>query len=389
MKEKMIIREDMLFFGAYILYLTVAVIQHTQLSYMMPVPSILELLKIGAALVVGLKVILDKEYTGNQVVVFCFLAVIVVISCMCSGNLDLFCFFCFIFGIKDISYIKVLKIAFLINMIIIAIIAIGVCIGVIPNEMAGTIVWSNTMISDKFVARYNLGFGHPNTASAVVFFTTMLYMCIRNKCSFLELLISFGINFMVYQNTGSRTCFLITIVFLPLMYCFVNKRALQKCWQMFFMIASVIIVLGSTFMQIFYDPNNETLAELDSMLSRRLWLGHQGLLDYGITLFGQNILWINDPNNEYGLPYNIVDSAYMKILLENGIVVFIFLCIAVVMTMYYLVKIEDGKLCVAFLSLLVHSMVETSICDISWTPFCLLMGQMAILDNNKEQKDEK
>ena len=104
---------------------------------------------------------------------------------------------------------------------------------------------------------------------------------------------------------------------------------------------------------------------------------------------GKKILWISDFNNEYGLPYNIVDCAYMKILLENGIVVFIFLCIVIVMTMYYLVKMKNGKLCVAFLSLLVHSMVETSICDISWTPFCLLMGQMAVLDNNKEQKDAK
>ena len=92
MKEKMVIRDNMLFLGAYILYLTAATIQHTQLSYMMPASSMLEMLKIGAALIVCLKIILNREYTSNQIVIFWFFAVIVVISCMCSGKLDLFCF---------------------------------------------------------------------------------------------------------------------------------------------------------------------------------------------------------------------------------------------------------------------------------------------------------
>ncbi len=383
MKEKMM-RDDMLFFTAYILYLIVVAIKNTQLWNIIPMPSVLELLRIGAVLIVCFKIVSCREYTGRQIIVFCFIIMIVFISCIQNKNFDLFYFVCFVFGIKDISYVRVLYITFIIYIMIIVVITISICTGILSNEAVGFAVWSDTMINGEFAERNTLGFGHPNKASAIVFFATMVYMCIRNKCSFLELVISFGINFMVYQKTGSRTCFLIIIIFLPLMYWFSNKKKFQKYWQVLFTIASLIIILTATLMQIYYDPNNAFFVEINSLLSSRLQLGHQGFLDYGITLFGQDIFWITDWNNEYGLPYNYVDSAYMRVLLENGIIVYVFLCIAIVATMYSLAKREKGKLCIAFLALLVHSMVEMSIYNIAWSPFCLLMGQMAILNDSKE-----
>lgn len=383
MKEKMI-RDDMMFFTAYILYLVVGVIRHTQLLNVMPMTGILELVRIGAVSVVCIKIILSKEYTSRQVTIFCFAVFIVFVSCMYSKNFELFYFVCFIFGIKDVSYSKVLKVTFIIQMIGIGIVIVSVWTGIISNETMGAVVWSETMVSDEFIERNTLGFLHPNTASAVVFFTTIIYMCMRNTCSFLEFIISFGINFMVYQKTGSRTCFIIIIIFLPLMYWFANKKTFHKYWQVLFTVAPIIIILVAILMQVCYDPNNEFFVEINSLLSSRLQLGHQGFLDYGITLFGQSILWISDWNNEYGLPYNYVDSAYMRVLLENGIIVYIFLCIFIVITMYYLAEKKKGMLCIAFLALLVHSMVEMSIYSIVWSPFCLLMGQMAILDNDKD-----
>lgn len=383
MEEKMT-RDDMLFFGAYILYIMVAVIKPTQLFGAFPFPGALELLRVCAVVIVCFKIISNQEYISRETLVFYLAVIITFISCMHSKNFDLFYFVCFSFGIKDISYSKVLRVTLFVHIIVIIMVVIGVSTGIISNEIKGDIVWSETMIDSEFVERNTLGFGHPNTASAVVFFTTIIYMCVKNGCSFLEFIISFGINFMVYQKTGSRTCFIITIIFLPLMYWFANKKTFHKYWQVLLTVAPVIIILVAILMQIYYDPNNEFFVEINSLLSSRLQLGHQGFLDYGITLFGQSILWISDWNNEYGLPYNYVDSAYMRILLENGIIVYIFLCIFIVITMYYLAKKKERMLCIAFLALLVHSMVEMSLYDLSWSPFCLLIGQMAILDSNKE-----
>lgn len=385
MEEKMT-RDDMLFFGAYILYLIVATIKNTQLWSIIPMASAFELLRIGSVVMVCFKIVLDKEYTRRQVTAICCIIAIIFLSCIYSRDFDLLYFICFAFGIKGIAYFKVLRVTFSIHIIVICIIIISVSTGIISNEMMGSIVWSETMISDEFTQRYTLGFGHPNTASSIVLFVTMIYMCMRNKCSFLEFVIGFGINFMVYQKTGSRTCFIIAIIFLPLMYWFANKKKFQGYWQVLLTIAPIIIILTATLMQVFYNPNNELFVEIDTLLSSRLRLGHQGFLDYGITLFGQNIFWVGMYNidNEYGFSYNYVDSAYMRILLDHGIIVYIFFCIAAMITMYYLVKIKNGKLCIAFLALLVHSIVEISIYNISVSPFCLLMGQMAVLDYDKK-----
>lgn len=386
--NKTLARGNILFYGAYILYFTLCAIQNIQLLYNTPFLSMMELLKLFSVAVVIVKIFTEQIYQSKDFVCICAVMLLVFIACVCNRNLDLFYCVCFMIGLKDIVFSKVLFITFIIHMCIFAGMAVGIQTGIVQSQMYGAVVWAGTMLSEDSLGRYNLGFIHPNTASALVLFTTLIYMCIKKKCYFIDLVAVICVNYLVYQKTGSRTCFLITLVFLPLMYWFGNKLRLRKYWKVIFILSPLIIILTATFAQIFYTEDNLLLAKINQMLSGRLGLGHRGFLDYGVTLFGQKTLWVTN-DNPYGLPYNYVDSAYMRILLENGIIVFILLCIITVVTMQRLVRTQNYKLCIAFLTLLVHSMVEVSIYNMSWGPFCLLMGQMGIIESGKELKYAK
>ena len=359
--NKTLTRGEILFFAAYIFYFAVNMIKRTGILNLILIPNVLGLLEILSVFIVALKILSEKAYKNRDFIVIVFTILLIFISCVCNANFDLFFSVCFMIGMKDISYQKMLKVTFLIQIVIFITIAAGILTKTIPNQLTGTMVWANTIIDDNAVGRYNLGFSHPNVASGVVLFSTLVYMCLRNRCSLAELFIALTVNYLVYQKTGSRTCFLMILVFLPFMYWFSNKKNMQKYWRVLLTIAPVIIILTAVFAQIFYNENNALLAKINTLLSGRLNLGHGGWLKYGITLFGQKITWIVNLGGEQGRPYDYVDSAYMRVLLENGLLVFILLCIMSVVTMRRFVRAGNGKFCIAFLALLVHAMVEISI----------------------------
>ena len=91
-----------------------------------------------------------------------------------------------------------------------------------------------------------------------------------------------------------------------------------------------------------------------------------------MTLFGQPIVFTSDPGS-----YNIVDNAYMYILVTFGLVFWVMIFVLSFFTMRRLVKEEQRKLCVAFFAWMLFGITEASILQIEFEPFCLLLGQMS------------
>lgn len=384
MKERYT-KGEILYFSAYIVYFTVSVLGIANVIHLFPFSGVLGIMKICSALIVLLKIVWKEDVKRDNFLIFLFLISVVLIVCVNTGNFDLFCCLCFGYGMKDISYRTVLKISIIIQICVMFLTAVAIYGGLIQNEMVGTMVWTNTVIDEEAAGRYNLGYSHPNAISAIVLFTTLMYMCVRKKCTFFEGLLGLIINYLIYQKTGSRTCFLITIMFIPLMFYFLQKRKLQEYWKWLLRISPIFITLTAVFSQLFYDETNNIFLKINSILSGRLSLGHHGLMDYGITLFGQKIAWVG--SNIPGVPYNFVDCSYVRILLDYGIIIFVVVFVLNIITMFKLVKLEEKGLCIAFLAFLVHNMIEPTIFTISIQPFFLLMGQTGFLDFEHREKE--
>lgn len=376
---------EILFFGAYIIFFTFVAMGTSRVIELFPIPGIIEIMKFLSVCIILLKIVSEQVYEPVGVLIFFSAFCSILISSQISGDYQLLYTVCFIFGMRNVSFYDVLKVSFFIQIMVFGITAISVYCGAVSNEMVGQMVWTSTMISEDAVNRYNLGFIHPNTISAMVFFVTLTYMCLRRKCSLIELIIGLGINYMIYQKTGSRTSFLITLLFLPVMFWFLHKRRFQRYWKKIFTLSPVIIIISALMAQIFYNPANSVLSKINTMLSGRLELGHSGFWNYGVRLFGQKILWITG-SNEMRMPYNYVDCSYLRILLQNGVVIFGLICIACVLTMYRLAEAENRELCVSFLALLVYSMIEPNLMGMGVQVFFMLIGQQGNLEKNRKMQ---
>ena len=377
-------RGEVLFLAAYVVYVSASVLSFSKISRVIMFSGILEYLQYFAAIIALLKIFTEKIYNARNILIFIIIFFIGIYSSIESQDYSLICSIIFIFGLKDISFRDILKITFAVQIGVMGLTALCVWNGLIVNEKVGTIVWTETIVEDNDLLRYDLGYGHPNQISAIVFFTTMVYICLREKCHLVETVVCLIINYAVYQKTGSRTSFLIMIVFIPMMFWFSNKKRIQGGWKILLTISPIVIIAVAMAAQIFYDPDNELLSEVNTILSTRLSLGNDGFEKYGVTLFGQKIIY----NSDYLQgPYNYIDCFYMRLLLDYGLVVFFLLLIACVITMYCLANCNQRVLCIAFLSVLVHGMIEASVLKIALQPFFLLMGcQGRNFDKSEERR---
>lgn len=157
--------------------------------------------------------------------------------------------------------------------------------------------------------RYAMGYGHPNMASAVLFFWTIMYFVVKRRLTVWNVVFGIAVNYWLYTYTGSRTSFLLTLLVLPLMWCL--DKYFKRIWQKLFLLAAAFLPVGNVLLQICYRPESTVYSIFNKLLSGRIGLGHDGFYNFGVLFFGQTIVW-----NSSGTEYNIVDNAYMYILVS-------------------------------------------------------------------------
>ncbi|MCD8020655.1 MAG: hypothetical protein LUF92_14075 [Clostridiales bacterium] len=118
----------------------------------------------------------------------------------------------------------------------------------------------------------------------------------------------------------------------------------------------------------------------------RLNYGHQGIENYGIHLFGQQIEWIGNGGlgfvkQELEGAYNYVDCSYMKILLDYGLLVLLFAVIGYTLAVYQACRKNNIYLCLALSMVAVYSLIEPRLLEFGFNPFVLcLCSYMRVLN---------
>ena len=103
-------------------------------------------------------------------------------------------------------------------------------------------------------------------------------------------------------------------------------------------------------------------------------MGHSALLKYPIMLFGQHIDWVGFGGLGYiytQLPgeYNAVDCAYVKILLDNGLLIFIISILGYIMSSYNELKQGNRGFCLAILLMSLYCLIEPPYIETGFNPF--------------------
>lgn len=206
-------------------------------------------------------------------------------------------------------------------------------------------------IDDAGRARATLGFCHPNPLAAYFFNLVMLWVWEKyDSIGAKELACLFAAETAMFALTNTRTAYLCGILLL-LLVGLAKHSGKAAAWIS--CAAKWIAPAAAGFMLVcsaawLASPGNPILAGINSLLSRRVYLGAYAIRLYGFTLFGQPMTFDTSTSTpEWPIPFYTLDCVYLYCACCVGLLWLILICLS----FYQLGKLRDPRI---------------SICVISW-----------------------
>ena len=238
-----------------------------------------------------------------------------------------------VFGAKGIEFKKILKFSFLVNTIfcisVITLYLLGFLDNYVPDSSRESILGS--------VTRNTFGYIWPtNLATHVFFILLMLWILKNGKLNIFYIVFYCAVFFWILIYTDSRLgagCILILVLFSILLKLkIVNLITASSKFSLFFVCWVPFAAFIIYFATIKYDATDPVWVASDLLLSGRLHISQETIIQNGIPLFGQKLkMYGGDMNGDL---YNYVDSAYLQMFVLWGVIytvlfLFAYLCIGI------------------------------------------------------------
>lgn len=362
-------KRDFLFFISFGLYLFAKYMElstlHNMLSWL---PMVLKLVRYASyALIIFVSLFLTR-YTRKTLIRFIvFIALLFVISVKAESVTILFNFW-FIFTAKDYPKEKLMRFVIAFQVLIMTAVVAGCMMGFLEDWI---------YMQDNRV-RHSLGYGYPNALPSIYFYV-VLASCylLRKRFTVLHFAVFQILNYIIFYYTKTRTAFALTALalFVFLFLRVYGKTLRDNKWNRLVYVHSVwIIALLSILACLAYNPSSSLWIRLDAFVNNRLRLGHDALLVNRLTLFGQKIQWYGFGGYGYTFmemegEYNYVDCSYVKILLDNGIIMLFLAVLGYAYAANEEMKKGNRYFCVALLFANLYSIVESRYITSGFNPF--------------------
>lgn len=358
-------RKEILFFSGFILNLATLIIETSVWGENDSVATMLKYVRYLSYLFVLIKILLD-QIEQFEIIYVVASAGIVVLTTICSDNKTFLFYLLFIVAARGINFTKIVKVSLTVQVLLLLLVTGCSVLEIIPDYIFD--------VTTR--ARHSYGFQWTTTGPILFFFMTAEYIYLRKeKMHWLECLVLQGIHLFFYWRTDSRMCFFMATLML-IFFGFYNwgKRTFLGFPRIshIFLLVPILVSVFSLGITYFYNPGNPLLHRINNLVSNRLQLGKSGMENYGITLFGTKIEWIGHNFHGYKGTYNFVDSSYVHLLLENGIIVLALIILCYSYIIYNGVIRNDGHLVWIICFILIFSITEPRLVNLAYHPFILM-----------------
>lgn len=315
--------------------------------------------------------IFDELIEKRKIYLTVLFVIVLFVSCVNSTNKTMLLYSIIMIAANDMNGKKIMKMSLYIQGMSLFFVVILSQFGIFHDYL---------FIRDEGRYRHALGFSWTTTAPILFFFFLLIYFYLKKNKVNLLITFSFAIiNVWFYVMTNSRMAFALSFVFILFMIIQKGNRSRWKwiCkWNKLYKFLPEITCVMSLIMFKFYDESISIWFRLNSILSDRLHLGVNAINQYGFSLFGKTIEWvgfsIKNPTMEDAIGYNYVDSSYLQLGLNYGIV---FLCIVLLIysaVMNRAIKRKDYYLVSIITIILIFSITEPRLMNLAFNPFPLL-----------------
>ena len=316
---------------------------------------------------VALKFIYDlinKKYSIKELVCYSIIFIYFAFISYNSRTINYLIYYVYVIIGKDVKYTKIIKTAFF---------AIGISVAmVLLLYLFGFIKEAVAIQGDR--VRHSLGFEYASYLSTYCFYGTLYYIYFRNKkINYIELAVLLIINSFVFYYTTTKSAFFCSVLAI-IITLFVNNNIISiknsKTYRYVLYAFSILLPIFMLVASIIYNKNNKILDRVNNILSGRLLLSQNGLIEFGVKPFGQFIEFSADLKDGY----NVVDSSYIFYLLILGGVFFVLMICFFVYFSDLIAKKKDIYLFYVFIILLMHATFDPQIFQMSHSAFFYILS---------------
>lgn len=371
------VKKSNLLFGMCITLMTASVVLEKTAWASRPVDTlnafayVLKAMRYAAYAISLVCIFLKMKYRVKTICMIAFVAIVLCLSMFRSHDKTLFLYLFIFIAAMGVSGEFAIKCTLTVQAVIWLFVLICSFTGVIPDyyQIRGDDV------------RHYLGFTYTTTAPVLFYYMLLQYLFLKKgKLKFREYLVFMLISGFFYLATNTRFILAISVITLTffLFYEKVSSKGfLLKSMRTIIVLFPFIALAICIWAAASYDSTNAVWASVDTLLSGRIRLANEALHHYGIRMFGQEIDWVGWGIQSllHGLrdTYNYVDSSYLQILYEYGLVTTVcimaaYSCLlsrAIARKQYYLVWIV--------LFILFHAIAEPFLIDLGVNPLLLLL----------------
>lgn len=367
---------EYLFFASFFIYIitqylggTMFTVDGTVSFLLLTISSILAFIKI---------IIFDNESNLYKLTIV-LLLIILFAAGKNSFDYNFYYYAFLIFAAKNIEFRKILKYYIIVLASGIIVTAIFALIHVIP---AIVITRSNSS-----ALRLALGSVYPSDLAARIFHLMVGYAVLKKfKLTLPEYLSIIAITVTTYIVTDTKLDLILMIL---LIICLSFYKYIVILMSMIKPYIFNLLILGFIAINIllayFYNPKILILNKLNSALTGRLDLANRGFNDYNVTLYGQYIY-----QNGWGgihkkiIDYFYIDSSLVRVLLMQGLIVYIILICLMLRDMKIFVKNKQFSLAIALFFIIASSAIDQHLIEITFN--FVFLASFANIDYFKDDR---
>ena len=366
------------------LYCFVEIMLSTELTYIVP-SSIISIFKYIIAIISAIYLLIDCwdfKFSFKIFITVLLLFVLAVCVLFFAMSLQILMILVFSLLLRKYKFFEILKPMYLMLWVAFLLTVFLSIANIFPNIDH----------SRNGLVRYPLGFGTPTLGQSILLFLLLTKFYLKkNDMSYLCISLFFILIVIMYYFTAGRTGFYLSL--LALLFIILYKLGYKsRCWNHFFsskilmfgfIVLPIIFLTLSLILTKLYADGNSFAIKLNYILSTRLLLQMNAFNERAITIFGQNIEWINNENIYIG-----VDNSYLFNLFNYGIIVFI-LALCLYSYMIYRAWLNhDLCLIIIFSIILIDAILEPYLLDFKYN-FFVFYFSYCIFNDRKKIKEKQ
>ncbi len=360
-----------IFMTAFIVYVAELVVFTSMYAKVEPLGRVFALIRVTAYALVCLKLLLDflaGKFSLKEIGVVGLISLLLLWTTYKTGRKAILIYWAFIVAAHDVEFDKIIKWSCLTHL--------GALLFVFASRYGGII--ENRVYASSERVRDSIGFQFTTEGPNFFFYTILMWIYWKKeKITWTELAALAGGNFFLFYKTNTKSAFTMGCIALVLAVILKKSSYLRKYHRLYGLAAVGCVPLlayGIFKLSVEFTDRIKWLNELNELLTGRLLLGRKGYRNYGVQLWGQRIEWIGGTNKfeETVKTYNYVDSSFMQILLNCGLVFLLFLVVIFMILGIKTAIKKDTYFLVALLIFALHSTFDPQIIWMEFNSFVML-----------------